>query len=317
MSKLKFLGFLFAFLIFSGIFNESEALVYQMAGGPSGGTFIIYSKGIAKLAKNNRLGLKSNSSGGSIDNIQKVETGRVGFGIAYSGHVYEAINGKLKDDSKKFENIMVIGYLYGAPAQLGVKAESKINSVKQINKFKISIGNKGSGAAATGELFFKEMGIWDKNEFVYYGYKQSIRNFIKDKIDAFWLFTGFPNPSVKKAANKKDIVLINTYLDAEAAGYFKKYPYFSKVIIPANTYKNVSQDTITFQDSALFIVNKTIPAEVVYSLTKIIYCDEGLHELAKVHKAAKKLSINDATNGIITPFHPGAVKYFKEKGIMK
>ena len=317
MKKIKCILFFFVTLFLSAYLQQAYALTYKMAGGPSGGVFILYSKAIAKLAKNDRLGLKSSSSKGSIDNIEKVETGRVNFGIAYSGHLYQAINGKLKNNSKKYENLIAVGYLYGAPAQFGLKSDSKITSVKQMKGLKISVGNKGSGAAATGELFFKEMGVWDKNDFVHYGYKQSIRDFIKDKLDGFWLFTGFQSPSVNKASEKKGLILIDTYLDAEPTGFFKTYPYFSKVVIPANTYKNVSKDTVTFEDSTILIVNKTIPEEIVYRITKVIFCDNGLKYLAKKHSSAKNLKKEDAIKGIVTPFHPGAIKYYKEIGVMK
>jgi len=317
MKKTKRLLIISVMFFFSAYLQQANASIYKIAGGPSGGVFIIYSKAIAKLAKNDRLALKSSSSKGSIDNIEKVEIGRVNFGIAYSGHLYQATNGKLENNSKKHENLLAVAYLYGAPAQLGLKPDSKVTSVKQMKGLKISIGNEGSGAAATGELFFKGMGVWDKNDFVHYGYKQSIRDFIKDRIDGFWLFTGFPSPSVKKASEKKGIILVNTYLDAEPTGFFKTYPYFSKVIIPANTYKNVSQDTTTFQDSTIIIVNKTTPEEIVYRITKVLFSDEGIKYMAKKHTSAKELSKENATKGIVTPFHPGAIKYYKEIGLMK
>ena len=91
-----------------------------------------------------------------------------------------------------------------------------------------------------------------------------------------WLFTGFPNSAVIEAALQTDINLVNVYKDAEEVGMFKKYPVFSKVIIPANTYKGVTEDTITFQDSTLWVANSKVADDLVYKLLTLVYSKVGL-----------------------------------------
>ncbi len=84
--------------------------------------------------------------------------------VVYSGHVYQGRNGKMKNDPTKYENVMAVSFLYGAPAQLVVKTGSGIKSVKDLEGKKVGVGNAGSGAFANCELFFTHMGIWDKIE---------------------------------------------------------------------------------------------------------------------------------------------------------
>lgn len=316
------------FLCYSGIVGVSlvflltitagvYARVYKMSGGPSGGTFQYYASAISTLAKKNRINVLASSSGGSIENIRLTNSGKTNFSVAYSGNVFQAREGIMKGDKRKYENVLALAYLYGAPAQLVVRADSGITSAKQLAGKRVGVGNAGSGAAANAELFFTELGIWDKIDRNFLGYRQAAGAFKNKQLDAFWLFTGFPNSAVIEAALQTDIALINVYKDAEEVGMFEKYPYFSKVIIPANTYKGVTTDTMTFQDSTLWVANSKVSADLVYKLLGIVFSKAGLEYMVSVHKSAKAMSIKDGIKGIVTPLHPGAEKFWKEKGILK
>jgi len=296
---------------------SASARMYKMSGGPSGGTFQYYASAISTLAKKHKINLLASSSGGSIENIRLTNSGKTNFSVAYSGNVFQAREGIMKGDPRKYENVMALSYFYGAPAQLVVRADSGITSAKQLVGKRVGVGNAGSGAAANAELFFTELGIWDKIKRNFLGYRQAAGAFKNNQLDAFWLFTGFPNSAVIEAALQTDVNLIDVYKDAEEAGMFKKYPYFSKVVIPANTYKGVTTDTVTFQDSTLWVANSKMSDDLVYKLLTLVYSKEGLAYMVSVHKSAKAMSVANGTKGIVTPMHPGAEKFWKEKGILK
>jgi TRAP transporter TAXI family solute receptor len=118
------------------------------------------------------------------------------------------------------------------------------------------------------------------------------------------------------AAQTNDIALVNIGKDAENSGYFKKYPYFGKLNIPAGTYKGVDYDTPSFFDSTLWVANANVPDNVVYKLLSLIYTDEGLAHMVGQKKTFKAMKIEDGLKGIVTPVHPGAEKFWKEKGVM-
>ncbi|MGB6410273.1 MAG: TAXI family TRAP transporter solute-binding subunit, partial [Candidatus Deferrimicrobiaceae bacterium] len=226
-------------------------------------------------------------------------------------------NGKMKGDDKKYENLLAVAYFYGAPAQLVVRAGSGIKSAKQLEGKRVGVGNAGSGAAAAAELFFTELGIWDKIDRNFLGYREAAGAFGNNQLDAFWVFVGFPNASVLEAAMQNDIDLVDVYKDAEDAGMIQKFPYFAKVVIPANTYKGVATDTITFQDSTLWVANSKVDADTVYNLLKAVFSKEGLEYMVSVHKSALAMSVENGTKGIVTPLHPGAEKFWKEMGVLK
>jgi len=111
--------------------------------------------------------------------------------------------------------------------------------------------------------------------------------------------------------------MVDLGADAETSGFYEKYPYFSKLKVPAGTYKGVDHDTPSFQDSALWVANSKTPSDVVYKLLSIIYTDEGLKHMVEQKKTFKHMSLETGATNIVTPFHPGAEKFWKEKGMLK
>jgi uncharacterized protein len=289
-------------------------------GGPAGGTFQVVANGIqtykpVKAIK--EFSVKAQTSAGSVENLRKTDSGKQQFSTVYSGHVYLGRNGLMKNDPKKYENVLAVAWLYGAPAQLVVRKGSGIKSVKDLVGKKVGVGNAGSGAFANCELFFTHMGIWDKIERNAMGYNDAANAFGNKQLDAFWLFTAFPSGAVIMAAQTNNIDLIDLAADAKNSGFFDKYPYFSKLSVPAGTYRGVDHDTPSFQDSALWVANSKVPDDVVYKMLSVIFTDEGLAHMREQKKTFKNMSIANGAMGIVTPFHPGAEKFWKDKGVLK
>ena len=289
------------------------------SGGPAGGTFQVVANAVqvyGPVKNHKKFKVKAQSSAGSVENLRKVNKGKAHFGVVYSGHVYLGRNGLLKNDTRKYEDVMAVAYLYGAPAQLVTHKGSGIKSVKDLVGKKVGVGNAGSGAFANCELFFTHTGVWDKIEQNALGYNDAASAFGNNQLDAFWLFTAFPSGAVIMAAQSNDIELVNVGKDAEESGFFEKYPYFSKLTIPAGTYRGVDQDSPSFQDSSLWVANKNVPDEVVYEMLSMIFTEEGLAHMRAQKKTFREMAVKDGIKGIVTPIHPGALKFWKEKGIM-
>jgi TRAP transporter TAXI family solute receptor len=289
-------------------------------GGPAGGTFQVVANAIQvykPIKAIKEFSVKAQTSAGSVENLRKTNAGRQQMSVVYSGHVWLGRNGKMKNDPKKYENVLAVAWLYGAPAQLVIRADSGIKSVKDLVGKKVGVGNAGSGAFANCELFFTHMGVWDKIERNAMGYNDAAQAFGNNQLDAFWLFTAFPSGAVIMAAQTNDIGLVNLDADAEASGFYKKYPYFGKLSIPAGTYKGVDYESPSFQDSTLWVANSKVSADAVYKLLSIIYTDEGLKHMVSQKKTFKNMSLETGATNIVTPFHPGAEKFWKEKGMMK
>ena len=194
---------------------------------------------------------------------------------------------------------------------------SGIKSVRDLAGKKVGVGNAGSGAFANCELFFTHLGVWNKIERNAMGYNDAAAAFGNHQLDAFWLFTAFPSGAVIMAAQSNEIDMINLDADAKASGFYDQYPYFTKLAVPAGTYKGVDQATPSFQDSTLWVANAQVPEQLVYDMLSAIYADEGLKHMVGQKKTFKEMSLTSGTKGIVTPMHPGATRFWKEKGMLK
>jgi TRAP transporter TAXI family solute receptor len=305
-------------LAFSGSAFAKDRVIF--GGGPAGGTFQVVANGIQvykPVKASPDFSVKAQTSAGDLENLRKTNAGRVQMSTVYSGTLYRGRNGMLTNDPKKYENVLAVSWLYGAPAQLVVRKGSGIKSVKDLAGKKVGVGNAGSGAFANCELFFSHMGVWDKIERNAMGYNDAAAAFGNKQLDAFWLFTAFPSGAVIMAAQTNDIELVDLDKDAEASGFYKKYPYFGKLAVPAGTYRGVDYDAGSFQDSALWVANSKVSADTVYKLLSMIFTDEGLKHMVGQKKTFKNMSLETGATNIVTPFHPGAEKFWKEKGMLK
>ena len=302
---------------FTSTVSAAQRIVF--GGGPAGGTFQVVANSIqtyGPVKKSKDYRVRAQSSAGSVENLRKVNAGRMQFGVVYSGHVYLGHDGRMKNDTRKYTDVLAVSYLYGAPAQLVVRKGSGIRSVKDLVGKRVGVGNAGSGAFANCELFFTHMGIWDKVKRNAMGYNDAAAAFGNNQLDAFWLFTAFPSGAVIMAAQTNDIELIDLAKDAEESGFFKKYPYFAKLAVPAGTYRGVDKAAPSFQDSTLWVANSKVSADIVHDLLSKIYTDEGLAYMRNQKKTFKEMSVKDGAKGIVTPLHPGAQRFWKEKGVM-
>ena len=304
-------------MVFCQAAFAKERIVF--GGGPAGGTFQVVANAIQVYKPIKEMAdykVQAQSSAGSVENLRKTDAGRQHMSVVYSGHVYLGRNGRMKNDTTKYENVMAVAWLYGAPAQLIVRADSGIKSTKDLVGKKVGVGNAGSGAFANCELFFTHMGVWDKIERNAMGYNDAAQAFGNNQLDAFWLFTAFPSGAVIMAAQTNDIAMVDLDADAKATNFYKEYPYFAKLTVPANTYKGVDYDVPSFQDSALWVAHKDVSADAVYEMLSAIFTEKGLAHMLEQKSTFKNMSIENGPTGIVTPFHPGAEKFWKEKGVM-
>jgi TRAP transporter TAXI family solute receptor len=148
----------------------------------------------------------------------------------------------------------------------------------------------------------------------YLSFSESAEQFKDKHIDAFIVVAGIPNAAIMDISTQHSVKIINI-ADDKAGQLVKKYPFLSPFTVPANTYRNQTKEAKTVAVNAVLIVSTDVKDDVAYNLVKTLF--EGQNELAAAHAKGKELSLKTAAAGVSIPFHPGAVKYYKEKGLMK
>ena len=217
-------------------------------------------------------------------------------------------------DSKVYNQVRPMAYLYGAPAQLVVRADSGINDVKQLAGKKVAVGNAGSGAALSAQRFFEAVGIWGQMDPQFLGYSAAASALGDNKIDAFWVLVGYPNASIIEASTTNDIKLLDLQAAAQQSGFFEKFPAYSSTQIPAGTYKGQQQDVRTVPESTLWCTRSKVDPETVTQALSVVFSAEGLDHMVKAHKAATEMSLENGLKGIPLPLHRGAETFWAQKG---
>jgi len=294
----------------------AKAYKLKIGGGPTGGTFNTFANGAAVYIPKVNPDIKASAvgSGGSVENVKRVNNGDTTIGLCYAVDSALGFAGKLPKDPKKYNKIRSMGYLYGAPAQLVVRANSPFKSAMDLKGKRVAVGNAGSGAAASAERFFRHIGVWDKFKPTFLGYSAAASAFKDGKLDAFWVLVGYPNRSIIEASVQVKIRLIDVNKDAVKTGFYKAFAY-GPTTIPENTYYKGMPPCETFQDSTILTTNKDVPEDLIYKIMKTLWSEKGMEAMVAATKTFKAMTLQNNFRGASVPLHKGAYKFWKEQGL--
>jgi uncharacterized protein len=287
----------------------------KIGGGPTGGTFNTFTNAMSVYVPkvNPNIQASSVGSGGSVENVKRVSKGESDFGLCYAVDSDLAFKGQLPQDPETYIDQTTVGYLYGAPAQLVVRADSDIKSGYDLKGKRVAVGNAGSGAAASAERFFRHIGVWDNFRPTFMGYSAAASAFKDGKIDSFWVLVGYPNASIIEASVQEKIRLVDVGVDAEKSGFYDAFAY-APAVIPAGTYGKDMPECKSFQDSTMLTAHKNLPEDLVYTVTKTLWSQEGMEAMQTAATTFKEMNMENAFRGASVPLHPGAAKFWKEQG---
>ncbi len=296
--------------------NSRNPDTIKLGGGPEGGTFTIIANGIASLLQQEHPDQQITviSSGGSVANLKKVDTGAVIMALAYAGDAYLGRQGELSKETTRLTNIRALGRIYGSTAQLAVLEKSVIQDPYDLVYRRIAIGSSGSGAAHSAERYFRAIGIWDHITPLYIGYALGMTELGSGRAEAVWQLVGAPSSSITKFNKKQPLRLINLNKAARSSDFFTQNPYYTETEIPANTYFGQTRAVETFQDNSLLVTHIDTDTELLKSTLKQLYSPAGIAALRKLHPIAQDLEIPKGLQGIIIPLHPVAEEFWRKSG---
>ena len=285
-----------------------------LGGGPTGGTFHNFATGLAQIINEGmpEVRVTAERSGGSVDNLTRVEEGKIAMGIVFAGDAYLGSRGELREGMAPTRNVRAMTRLYGATAHLVVKQSSSIRSPFDLKKNRIAIGNPGSGSALAARHYFQSLGIWQEIVPLHVGFDMGLDELRSGNVEAVWLLVGSPNLSVRKLAHETPIRLIDLLGTPSAQHLFETYPYYTATRIPAGSYPDQDQAVSTFEDPALLVVNAQIGAEIVNTTLKLLFSQKGLDQMISADPAARNLSRGKGLAGVTIPLHPGAERFWQE-----
>ncbi|MFC1841155.1 TAXI family TRAP transporter solute-binding subunit [Thermodesulfobacteriota bacterium] len=271
--------------------------------------------------KSGQYGIKATveSTAGSVYNINAVINGDLEFGVAQSDRQYQAVNGhaewKRTGPMKALRSVFSI---HPESITLIAAADSNIDSVADLKGRRINIGNPGSGQLQNSKDVLRAFGISTGDiKAEYLKAVEAPGLFQDEKIDAFFYTVGHPNGNIKEATSGRIKVNIISIKGPEIDKLLDKYPYYAKTVIPGEFYPNrvKKSDIESIGVKATLITSSEVDNDIVYAITKEVF--ENLEEFKELHPAYAVLTRKNMLKGLSAPVHQGALKYYKEAGLIK
>lgn len=308
----------FSICFFSNV-QASEIIPLKIGAGSPGGTWFPMMTVTMVVINEHVPGvIASVVPGDAVSNVKNVDSNKLDLGLVYLSTAYEGRMGTYPFE-KEHLNIMAIGNYPAAPYQYTVRADSDIVSIKDLYNKNIAVGSRGGGQDVNFqrvlEMYELDYESIEKagGRLHFLSYDET-KSMMKDRLIDMGIFDAYPpDANIVEVEMTFPCRVLN--IDSEIlSNYLKKYPGILSYKVEKGVYKGQDEDANAIAWAPLLAVNENLPEDLVYNITKAIY--EHTEELSKGFKRLELLSAEAAVEGVPIPFHPGARRYFEEKGVL-
>lgn len=319
MKALKKIGLalsLGAALVSSAALAQQQQFVNVLTGGQSG---VYYPLGVAlsqiyaKTIPNVRSTAQVTRA--SAENMNLLEAGRGELALALADSVSDAYKGNAEAGfTKPLTKLRGLSATYNNYIQIVANADSGIKTLADLKGKRISVGAAKSGTELNARAIFKAAGLSysDMAKIEYLPFGESVELMKNRQLDATLQSAGLGVASIRDLATSVKIVVISVPADVVArVGDAAYQPSF----IPANTYAGQTVDIPTAAIPNFLVTHSGVSEELAYQMTKSLY--DNIETMYAAHNAAKVMKRENAVRGMPVPVHPGAIRYYKEVGVMK
>jgi TRAP transporter TAXI family solute receptor len=289
--------------------------------GTGGVTGVYYAAGgaICRLMNKDRArhGIRCSveSTGGSVFNINTIKAGELDFGVTQSDWQYHAMKGtKVFEKDGPHKDLRAVFSVHPEPFTALARKEVNATSFEALKGKRFNVGNPGSGTRASMEELLSALG-WNLGSFSLASELKADEHgaaLCDNKIDGFFYGVGHPSANIQDpitTCGAKLVPLTGPAVDKLVASA----PFYAKVNIPGGLYAGHPNPTPTYGVLATFVTSAKVPDATVYELVKAVF--DNFEEFKKLHPAFGALDPKEMVkNGNSAPMHPGAVKFYKEKG---
>ena len=289
----------------------------SLGTGNPGGTYYFLGAGFANIFNKHVPGVRviAESTAAAEENFNYIMRKKMDLGIVSSNPVRAAAEKKTD-----FSPIRLMGMGHTSDQHWFVRKESPIQSISDFKNRRITIGQPGSGTLIMTRLVLEACGL-TLNDFkpAYLSFSESVTAIKDNTVDVGVIAAGYPVASLLDLSRQVPLRLIS-YTQEELKSIFRNVPYLVNITIPGGTYTGIPSDTRTHGSPAFLACRQDMSDDLVYQLMKALY--EHPKERDAIHPQARQWGLETVFRGAdyvtqYIPFHPGAVKYLKEKGVWK
>ncbi|MBU5312015.1 TAXI family TRAP transporter solute-binding subunit [Tissierella carlieri] len=297
--------------------TASKGIYISIATGGTAGTYYPLGGALAKIFNDNIDGVNANvqSTGASVENVGLISKGEAEIAFIQNDITYYATTGTEAFEGKeKVTNLRGMAMIYPELVQIIATEESGIKTVEDLKGKKVAIGAPGSGVEANARQVLAVHGMTydDLGKADYLSFNEAADQLKNKQIDAAFLTAGIPTSAVTEVGQTSKIVVVPIASD-KISKLSEAYPFYTEVVIPADTYSGQSQDITTAAVMAMLVVSDKLEDDLVYNLTKEMF--EKRQVIIDTHSRGNDLKLETALKGMPIELHPGAKRYYDEKGI--
>jgi hypothetical protein len=306
-------------LVLAGTSIAQQKKFFVISTGGTGGTYYplggILAQALSQAVP--EVVVTSQAGNASVANCNLIRDKQVESAFVQSNVAYNAYNGLEQFKDKPAKNLRFIASLYPETIQIVARADSKIKTVKDIKGKRLVPGDRGSGTEVDTLNILGAYGYTykDFSSVDWLSFSGGAQRLQDKQADVTFTTAGWPTAAITELAISTNIVLVPID-EAKIKDITKKYPFYSRIIIPKATYKGQEKDVPTITTMAQWVVGAEVPDEVVYKLTKALW-ENGAKKMAEAHSQGKNVQPKTALAGMGIPLHPGAEKFYKEAGLIK
>lgn len=289
----------------------------SIAAGLTGGVYYVYGGGIAKVVSETLpdVEVTAEATSGSIDNLKFVESGKADIGFTMADTLDDAMRGQGAFKGGGPAKLLALAALIDNFTHVACFADSGLRALADLKGRVVSVGAPGSGTETIAVRILEAAGI-DPTSGIRrqgLGVNASVDALKDGKLDAFLWSSGVPASSLLDLAStpgRRLLLLASDSVLPELKRRFGGLYYLGS--IPKGTYAGVDSDIAVVTVKSLLAVSGSMDEELAYRLTRTLF--EKQKALEMIHSEARHLTLDEAVKGSPAPFHPGAIRYYKEKG---
>jgi len=292
----------------------------SIATGGTGGVYYPYGGAIARVISEHLAGVEVTAevTAASVDNLKLIRDHKSDIAFTLADTLDDAIKGRGAFTGRGAVPVRALAVLYSNYTHLVAHGSSGVSRVADLTGKHVSLGAAGSGTELIATRILRAVGLDPGRDLspVNLGVSQSVDALKDGKIDAFFWSGGVPTAAVLDLANTPGsrwrLVPNDDVLESLQSTYGASL--YSRLSVPSAAYAGLPADVAVVGVSNLLVVNQEMSERLVYDITRLLF--EHQAELIAVHPEAARLSLATASTGSPAPFHPGALRYYRERGVL-
>ena len=314
----------------SGAAAQAEPRFFRIGAASTGGSFFeiggIVAAAISSPVEGSACGpvggcgvpglvAVAQATQGSMENLRLVNNKQIESGFAQADLAAMAYGGTgAFADERPMPRLRAIASLFPEALHVVVRVDSPIRSIADLAGKTVAVGENGSGTAVNAKMLLAAAGFSEK-DLTRRNLRpsQAAEEMKAGTVDALILAGSYPVPAIQELAAAMPIRLLSITGDI-AAKLGREFSFYGPTAIPAGTYRNVDTDTQSVGFSALWIVGDDADADLIYDITRAVWSEGAAKLFAGIDPIGKHIRLVHALDGISLPLHPGAERFYREKG---